>query len=63
MTIVLHTRCRLTTPKALPSGKTVNLVGRVDFIRPDGVIEFRVYTPGIYGGGILKVRPDELEAI
>jgi hypothetical protein len=56
-------RVRLKTPKPLPSGKTVSLVGLVDFIRPDGLIEVRVITPGLYGGGIMKVRPEEIERV
>jgi hypothetical protein len=56
-------RVRIITPKALPSGRTVQLVALVDYFRPDGLIDVRVVTAGIYCGGIFKVSADEIEAV
>jgi hypothetical protein len=56
-------RVRLKQVKPLPSGKSVSLVGMIDYLRPDGLYEVRIVTPGLYGGGIFKVRPDEIEKV
>lgn len=62
-TFAKRDRVRIIAAKPLPSGKSVQLVALVDYFRPDGLIEVRVCTPGVYGGGILKVRADEIEKI
>jgi hypothetical protein len=56
-------RVRIKAPKPLPSGKTVHLVALVDYVRPDGAIDVRVCTAGLYGGGIFKVSQDEIEKV
>jgi hypothetical protein len=56
-------RVRILAAKPLPSGKTVQLVAMVDFIRPDGLIDVRVCSAGLYSGGIFKVRADEIKRI
>lgn len=56
-------RVRVLAGKPLPSGKFVQLVGLVDYLRPDGMIEVRVCTAGIYSGGILKVAANEIEKV
>lgn len=62
-TFTKRDRVRIKAAKPLPSGRTVQLVGLVDYIRPDGLIDIRICTAGLYSGGILKVRADEIEAI
>lgn len=56
-------RVRIKEAKPLPSGRSVQLVGRVDHVRDDGLIEIRVMNAGLYGGGIFKVRADEIEKV
>jgi hypothetical protein len=56
-------RVRIKAAKPLPSGKSVQLVALIDYFRPDGSIEVRVCTPGLYCGGILKVIPSEIEKV
>ena len=56
-------RVRILAAEPLPSGKTVQLIGTVDFFRPDGLIEVRVCTPGLYSGGIFKVTANEIEKV
>jgi len=56
-------RVRILAAQPLPSGKTVQLVGLVDFFRADGLIDVRVSTPGMYSGGIFKVSAGEIEKI
>jgi hypothetical protein len=54
-------RVRIIAPKPLPSGRSVQLTAMVDYLEDDGRISVRVCTPGLYGGGIFKVFPDEIE--
>jgi len=61
-TFAKRDRVRILAAKPLPSGKSVQLTALVDYFRPDGLIEVRVCTAGMYCGGIFKVRADELEA-
>jgi len=56
-------RVRILDAKPLPSGKSVQLVALVDYFRPDGLIEVRVCTAGLYSGGIFKVTAAEIEKI
>jgi hypothetical protein len=63
MTFTRKDRVRIKTAKPLPSGKSVQLVGLVDFFRPDGLIEVRICTAGLYSGGIFKVSADEIEMV
>ena len=56
-------RVRIKAAKPLPSGKSVQLVAMVDYFRPDGLIEVRVCTAGLYSGGIYKVTADEIELV
>ena len=56
------TRVRIKAAKPLPSGKTVQLVGIVWYVE-NGVHMIHIATPGLYGGGILRLRADEIEAI
>lgn len=58
-----HDRVRIKTPKPLPGGRSVQLIGLVDFFRPDGLIEIRVCTAGIYSGGIFKVTANDIEKV
>jgi len=62
-TFVRKDRVRLLAARPLPSGKLVWLIGLVDFFRPDGLIEIRISTPGLYSGGIFIVSADEIEKI
>lgn len=63
MSFALRDRVRLKAAKPLPSGKSVQLVGLISFFLPDGLIEVRVCTAGMYCGGIYKVSADEIEAV
>lgn len=56
-------RVRIKAERPLPSGRTVQLVALVDFLRPDGLIEVRVCTPGMYCGGIIVVRANDIEKV
>lgn len=56
-------RVRIKASKSLPSGHTVQLIALVDYFRPDGLIEVRVCTPGMYCGGVYKVTADEIEHV
>ena len=62
-TFTRRERVRIKAAKPLPSGRSVQLVALVDFIREDGLIEVRICTAGMYCGGIFKVRADELEKL
>lgn len=57
-----ETRVRIKAAKPLPSGKTVHLVGTVWYVE-NGVHMICIITPGLYSGGILRLRADEIEAI
>jgi len=63
MAFNLKDRVRIKAPKPLPSGRSVQLVALVSYFRPDGLIDVRVCTPGLYSGGIFKVSADEIEAM
>lgn len=52
------TRVRIKTPKPLPSGRTVQLVGMVWYVE-NGVYVVRVPTPGMYCGGVLRLTAGE----
>lgn len=56
------TRVRVLAAKPLPSGKSVQLIGIVWYVEND-VHVVRIVTPGLYGGGILKLRVNEIEAV
>lgn len=60
--IAEKTKVRLIERKPLPSGATVQLVGFVWYIE-NGLYVVRIATPGMYGGGIYRLRADEIEAI
>jgi hypothetical protein len=62
-TFTKRDRVHILAAKPLPSGKSVQLIALVDYFRPDGLIEVRVCTAGMYCGGIFKVRADEIEAV
>lgn len=62
-TFAKRDRVRIKAAKPLPSGRTVQLIALVDYFRPDGLIEVRVCTPGMYCGGIYKVSADEIEKV
>ncbi len=63
MTLARKDRVLIKNAKPLPSGRSVQLIGLVDFFRPDGLIEVRICTAGIYSGGIFKCEASELEKI
>lgn len=62
MTFEPKTRVRITTPKPLPSGKTVQVVGSVWYVE-NGMYVVRVSTPGLYCGGVYRCPANEIEAI
>lgn len=58
----LRARVRIKSPKPLPNGRTVQVVGLVDYLREDGKIEIRSCSAGVYDGARFTVSASEIEA-